>query len=379
VQKRPKTQIRPVASPKDAALFLNVPDRIYLDDPYWVPPLRRTIARQFESSNPFFRHGRLQRFIAVTADNQATGRIVAAVDNRMVEREGRQVGLFGFFECIDDRDTACGLLDAACDWLRQQGIRLARGPIDLSTNNNCFLLIDGFDSSPFIKMPYNPPYYPALLEQAGWRKAKDAFAYDLPMTGLAGEFEKSYRIACRSGVVFRSVHTKGEGYNRDCIDLYHLFNEAFFNSWSSTPYSEAEFLEEADAMRPLVDPSIFWIAEHQGRMVGFFMGLPDYNMPFKHMKGKLNAIGLLKLLWHRRRIDQARIFAICALPEYRRMMVAPALIYLGAKGGFIDKKKPYRRAELSWVYEDNVLSRRVTEASGARIYKTYRAYEKDLD
>ncbi|HEY9662840.1 MAG TPA: GNAT family N-acetyltransferase, partial [Allocoleopsis sp.] len=287
-------------------------------------------------------------------------------------------GLFGFFECVDDPEVVKALLDTACDWLRQQGMTLARGPIDLSTHNNCLFLVDGFDTAPYLMMPYNPPYYPRYVEQAGWHKAKDAYAYDLPLTHLANEFEKAYRIAVKSGVTFRSVYTQGEGFKQDCANLYQLFSSGFANNWSSSPRSEEEFLEEAKDLKTIVDPAIFWIAEYEGKMIGFFMALPDYNMALKHVNGKLDVIGILKLLWYRRKIDQARVLAICALPDYRRKMVAPALIYLGAKGGFVDKKNPYQRAELSWVYEDNLLSRRVTEASGGKIYKTYRIYEKEL-
>jgi hypothetical protein len=112
-------------------------------------------------------------------------------------------------------------------------------------------------------------------------------------------------------------------------------------------------------------------------MVGCFMGLPDYNIPLKQVRGKLNGLGILKFLWYRRQIDQGRVIVICSLPEYRRKMVPLALIYLGMQGG-IQKGKPYKRAELSWVYEDNVPSRKLIEASGGKIYKTYRIYEKAL-
>lgn len=371
-------EVRAVATAQEADLFLDVPDRVYASDPHWVAPLRSSIAKQFTPENPFFEYGRLQRFIALSADRQPIGRIVAAVNDRLIEREGQPIGLFGYFECIEDFSVAQALLEVASQWLRQQGMAIIRGPIDLTTHNNCLFLVDGFDSPPFMMMPYNPPYYPQFLEQAGWQKAKDAYAYDLSLTKvLSPEFEKAYRIAAKSGVTFRQIHTKGEAFEQDCIKLYDLFTKAFSNNWSSTPRTQAEFLEEAHSLKTLVDPNIFWIAEDQGEMIGFFMALPDYNIALKPVKGKLNWLGLLKFLWYRRQIDQARVIAICALPEYRRKMVAPALIYLGMKGG-TQRRHPYQRAELSWVFADNFPSRKVTEASGGRIYKTYRIYEKPL-
>ena len=374
-------QIRAVTTPADRELFLDVPARVYANDRYWVPPLRSDVAKQFASTNPFFEYGKLQQFIALdqgAKTPQAVGRIVAAVNQRLIAGEDQKVGLFGFFECVPDFAIAQALIEAACQWLREQGMTIARGPIDLSTHNNCLFLVDGFDSPPMVMMPYNPSYYPQFMEQDGWHKAKDAYAYDFPLDKpLPAEFEKAYRIACKSGVTFRPLRTKGKEFEQDAISLYHLFTRAFANNWSSTPRSEEEFLEEAKALQSLVDPDVFPVAEYNGEMVGFWMGLPDYNIPLKHVGGRLNWLGILKFLWYRRQIDQGRVIAICSLPEYRRKMVPLALIYLGMQGG-LQKGKPYKRAELSWVYEDNFPSRKLIEASGGKIYKTYRIYEKVL-
>lgn len=374
-------QIRTVTTREEKELFLDVPARIYAKDPYWVPPIRSSIAKQFEPDNPFFEYGNLQQFIALsdsTGKSEPVGRIVAAVNRRLISREGQNVGVFGFFECIPDFDVAQALLETACQWLREQGMSVVRGPIDLSTHNNCLLLVDGFDSPPMVMMPYNPPYYPELIERDGWHKAKDAYAYNFPLDKpLPTEFEKAYRIACKSGVTFRPIKTKGKEFEQDAIAIYHLFTRAFANNWSSTPRSEAEFMEEAKELQSLVDPDVFPVAEYNGEMIGFFLGLPDYNIPLKHVNGKLNWLGILKFLWYRRQIDQGRMIALCALPEYRRKMVPLALIYLVMQGG-IKKGKPYKQAELSWVYEDNYPSRKLIEAAGGKIFKTYRIYEKAL-
>lgn len=374
-------QVRAVTTPKEHELFLDLPAKIYAGEPCWIPPIRSSIAKEFTSDYPFSQYGKLQQFIALSPDvdhPQPLGRIVAAVNQRLIEREGDNIGLFGYFECVPDFDVAQALLTSASEWLRAQGMTRVRGPIDLSTHNRCFFLVDGFDSPPLVMMPYNPPYYPEFIERDGWQKAKDAYAYDFPLDKpLPKEFEKAHRVACKSGVNFRPIRTKGEGFEKDAIAIYHLFNRAFAHSWSSTPRSEAEFLEEAKELQSIVDPDVFPIAEYNGEMIGFFMGLPDYNIPLKHVNGKLNWLGILKFLWYRRQIDQGRVITICSLPEYRLKMVPLALIYLGMQGG-IQKGKPYKRAELSWVYEDNYPSRKLIEAAGGKIYKTYRIYEKAL-
>lgn len=370
-------ELRAVSTPEEMELFLDVPHLVYADDPNWVPPFRSSVAKQFLPENPFFQYGRLQAWIAMQGD-RAVGRIVAAINDRLIQREGQNVGLFGYFECIEDFEVAQALFEVAAQWLRQQGMTLIRGPINLSTHNGCLFLVDGFDTLPAILMPYNPPYYPQFMERDDWQKAQDAYSYYLSLAApLPEEFEKAYRIACKSGVTFRPVHTKGEDFERDARDVYRLTTQMFANNYSSTPRTEEEFLEEARSMQSLLDPDLFPIAEYDGKMIGYWMALPDYNVALKHVNGKLDWIGTLKFLWYRRQVNQGRVVLFCTLPEYRRKMVPPALIYLGMQGG-IKKGKPYKQAELGHVFENNSASRKLIEATGGTIYKTYRIYEKAL-
>ena len=370
-------RLQAVSSPADQEAFLDVPSYVYADDPNWVAPLRSSEAKYLAPDNPFLGYGSLQAFV-VWQGERPVGRIVAAINQRLIEREGYAVGVFGFFECVEDDAIATALLDSASAWLRQQGMTHVRGPIDLSTHNRCLFLVDGFDSPPMIMMPYNPPYYGRFMEQNGWIQAKDAYAYYLDLTQpLVPKYEKGYRIACRAGVNFRKINLKGDAFWQDVDNMYHLFNTTFANNWSSTPRTLEEFREEAKELQSVVDPDIFWIAEYEGQMVGFFMALPDYNIALQRVKGRLNLWGILKFLWYKRQINQGRVVVICALPEHRRRMVILGLLHLGMTGG-IQKSKPYQQAELGYIYEDNLPSRHVTEATGAKIYKTYRAYEKPL-
>lgn len=371
-------EIKPVVTDEEQQCFLDVPYRVYKDDAYWVPPLRSSEAKQLAQDNPFLSYGSLQAFIAVD-QGLPVGRVVASINQRLMDREGYAVGLFGFFECVNDDAIAQALLNTASNWLRDQGMTHARGPINLSTHNSCLFLIDGFDSSPMVMMPYNPPYYPPFMESGGWTKARDAYAYRLDLTtDLDPKYEKGYRIACKSGITFRNLHTKGDAFWADVDSMYDLFTQSFSDNFSSTPRTLEEFREEAKDLQTLVDPDIFWIAEYKGDMVGFFMALPDYNIALKRVNGRLDAWGILKFLWYRRQINQGRVVVICALPEHRRRMVPLGLIYLGMSSG-TQKRKPYQQAELGYIYEDNLPSRHVTEATGAEIYKTYRIYEKALN
>ena len=367
----------PVLTRDDLTRFLDLPSELYRGDQNWVPPIRASIARLLAQGPSFERYGPFQPFLATRGD-RLVGRIVAAINYRLAGSEGQNIGIFGFFECTDDQEVASTLLATACQWLRERGCTLVRGPIDLSTHINCLLQVDGFDGPPYIMMPYNPAYYPRLVETAGWKRIKDAYAYHLVVSeARARIFERAYRRATAAGVEFRPICTYGRGFESDCRALYRVYTHAFAANWSATTRSEEEFVRGARELRYVVDRRIFPVAVHDGRMVGFWMALPNYNIALRHVGGRLNVGGLLKMLWHWRRIDSGRVVAIGVLPEYQRSPVAPALVYCGLRGA-LDRRRPYRQAELSWVWSDNGASRKLIEASGGRHYRTYRMYEYSL-
>ena len=373
-------QVSPVTTDAQREMFLDVPFKVYKNYPNWVSPIRSSIAKQLASeNNAFLEYGEFELFIAISKQNgEPLGRIVAIVNRRLIENEGKNVGIFGYFECVEDFEVANSLLETASQWLRDRGMNFVRGPINLSTHNSCLFLVDKFDEPPIMMTPYNPPYYPEFMDKSGYYKGNDAYVYNFPLDKpLDLKFEKAYRIACKSGVTFRPLRTKGEEFEQDCRDIYNLVGQVFTKNYSYSYRTVEEFLSQAKDLQDMADPDVFPIAEHEGKMIGVWMGIPDYNIVLKHIKGKLNWLGIIKFLWYRRQIDQGIVPLIACLPEYRRKMVPLALVYLGMQGG-IKKGKPYKRAELGWVWEDNSASSKMIEAAGGKIYKTYRIYEKAL-
>ena len=373
-----RAEIIRVADNKSWDAFLACPTNVYQGDPHWVQPLRSAIRQQLAEDGEFKTYGDFQAFVAIQ-NGAPVGRIVGAVNQRLNEKESSQIGLFGYFECINDQELANELLSIAEQWLRERGCVELRGPIDLSTHINCLCLVDGFDSSPYIMMPYNPRYYPTLFEGAGLRKAKDALAYHFDVEKLHPLFERAYRRALHSGIRFRPVNVKGAAFESDCRELYRVFSNSFAENWSATSRTEEEFLATATDLKRIVEPDCFPIAEFNGDMVGFFMTIPDINIPLKHVNGRLNLPGIAKFLWYRRKINRARVLAVGVLPEFQKLKFAlgPALVYKGMTGNR-QSKNMYENAELSWVWEDNKRSRNLIESAGGIHYKTYRIYQKSM-
>ncbi|TNF72864.1 MAG: N-acetyltransferase, partial [Acidobacteria bacterium] len=170
-------RVRSVQSPQDLKAFIDLPYRLHRDDPLWVPPFRQDVRTLLsKKKNPFFDHGDAVYFVA-ERDGRVAGRIAAITNRLHNDTHGDRVGFFGFFECENDQATADTLISAAAAWAVEQGHDTLRGPMSFSVNDECGLLIDGFDTPPYLMMPHNPPYYQELIETAGFSKVKDLWAF----------------------------------------------------------------------------------------------------------------------------------------------------------------------------------------------------------
>lgn len=365
-------EIAPVRNTRDLKRFIEFPYAHYRQDPYWVAPLRIAQKELFDvQRHPFLRHAQVQCFLALD-DGRVAGRVAAILDPNYNRFQNEEAGFFGFFESVNDQSVADGLLGAAREWLRGRGARLIRGPMNPSTNYECGLLVDGFDSSPMVMMTYNPRYYGELLERAGLRKAKDLVAYHVAVA--KAEMGKSERVAQRAAEAnqVRIRPIRMDIFQKEVELVWEIYNAAWGRNWGFVPATRDEFLFMARDMKSILEPELVLIGEVQGRAVGFALVVPDINQALKHARGRLFPLGLLKILYHKRSVRSVRVIGLGVLEEYRTAGVAAgfyAELFRRAS------RLGYTSGEMSWVLEDNVLMCRSIEALGGARYKTYRIYE----
>ncbi len=370
-------EISQVTSDRDRDAFIKFPWRIYRNDPAWVPPLiieRKEFLDRHK--HPFYKHGDAALFLA-RRDDQIVGRIMASDDPRYNELHQTNVGCFGLFESIDDRDVAAALFEAAAKWLRARGRDEMMGPIDYSTNYVCALLVDGFQYPPTILTAHNPPYYAALIENYGFVKARDWYAWWFSEFPAAAERLRKIAMARagKLGVKIRKANLKK--IEQESQRIRTIYNQAWEKNWGFVPFTEAEMDHMAKEMKPLIVPEAMLIAEIGHDPVGFVIGVPDINVALRHINGRLTCfglpIGLLKLLYYRfLKIRTGRLIALGVVEKFRRAGIAEMLVL-----GLMDAAfKRGFTGELSMTLEDNVMVNRFIEAMGASKYKIYRIYSK---
>ncbi len=371
----PQIEIRPVLTKKDLHRFVLLPWRIYAGERNWVPPLiSDTKMMLTPGKHPFHEHAEVALFMAWSGGEPA-GRIAAIVNHRHNEFHGEKTGFFGFFETIDDPAVSSVLLDTASRWVAERGMDRLRGPASFSTNEECALLIDGFDSPPVVMMPYNPPYYIGLLESAGFSKAKDLLAYyaHTSQMNLAHMEKFADRVLDREGATLRALEKKRtfEEVNR----FRAVYNRAWDRNWGFVPMTDAEIDHMAHALKPVIEPGLVLFLEKKGETIGFALALPDLNFALKHANGRLFPFGMLKLLYYARKIPLARVLVLGLLREHRgRGLDIPMYLTLIRNAA----KKGIHAGEFSWILEDNIGIQRPLERFGARVYKRYRFYERPI-
>jgi len=372
--------VRPVRTRRDRKRFIDFPYRFYKNHDYWVPPLRLDVAHTLNpQKNPFFEHGKIQLFLAEDASGTVVGRIAGIVNGMHLKKYGDGNGFFGFFECEERYETAEALLDAACGWLRAQGMTGVRGPANPSLNDVAGLLVDGFDRVPAILMPYNPPYYEDYLLRYGFERVMTMWAYyvhkkftDYDRLRRGAEIIKRRN----PGLTLRNIDMRRfEAEARIVLDIY---NEAWSDNWGFVPITDAEFKRLAADLKQIVDPRMVFILEKDGEPVAFALSLPNINYALRLIpNGRLLPFGLLKLLAATRLggIHDVRMPLMGARKAYqgRAFDVLPVLATMeeGPRIG-------YYASETSWVLDSNHVLKNLIESLGGAVDKEYALFEKSF-
>ncbi|MDQ5857412.1 MAG: N-acetyltransferase [Acidobacteriota bacterium] len=338
------------------------------------------MAKVMSDDNPFFRHAEMQLFVARRGPSDV-GRIAAILDRAHNEFHGESVAFFGFFESIDDPEVAGRLFDAAALWGRERKLEVLRGPANPSLNDEAGLLVDGFGSPPVFMMTYNPPSYVALLEDAGFRKAKDLLAYWFeigpePQARLDRLADRVRRN--EPDVVVRKVSKRT--LRADLPKIRDIYNSAWEKNWGFVPMTPDEMDFMAGRLKPLLDEDFVFLAERRRddgspEPIAFQLAMPDYNPAIAATKGRLLPFGWLKFLIARRRVDTLRVVTLGIKREYRLRGINAVMFATSLRSAL---GRGFTGVEVSWLLEENEMVIRTVKLWGGRLYKTYRIYEREI-
>lgn len=371
--------IEEVTTKKQLKEFIDFPHELYASDPNYVPELyvgQKELLWKGDK-HPFYEHSSTKMFLA-RRNGKTVGRIAAVINTNHIAYVDKQEGFFGFFDCENNQETASALLENAIAWLKENELSNVIGPVNLSTNNTCGLLVEGFDTPPSVMMPYNTAYYKELLEGFQMTKKTDLLAYDVRRGNTDSKaLLLMDRLIARletKGIKIRSINIKD--FKNEVTKIRDVYNKAWDKNLGFVPMTEKEFEFTAKELKMILDPKFCIVAEKDGEIVGFALGVPNINeIQIDIKKGRLFPTGILKLLLNRGKISSLRVLMLGVLDDYRKLGIEACLygkIIRNSEGTKI------KGAECSWMLEDNYMMNHAIEQIDGKLTKRYRIFEKAI-
>lgn len=375
-------EIRQHKPGKDTSDFIRAGFEVFRGDRNWVPPLDLVIRERLNpKKDPVHRHADVALFTA-WKDGQLVGRTSATVDRAWLETWNDDTGHFGYFDTVNDEAVAKALLERAEVWVKRKGMKRINGPMSLNAAQEIGVLIEGFEHPPVIDMAHSRDYQGALAEACGYTKEKDLYCwrYDVK-SGFNARTQRAWEtVRDLPEVRLRTVDTKNLRQELDTV--MQIYNETWAGKWAYVPITNEELDKMADDLSLVIDPDIAFMAEIDGEPAGMCITVPNLNEAIADLDGRLLPLGWAKLLWRTKvkRPRSTRLILLGVREKFRKNVkrygaLSAAMYVEVAKRG---KKKGYEWAELSWTREDDAPINLGIRSMGARIYKKYRVYEKQL-
>lgn len=360
--------------------FISYVYRLYQSDQFWIPPLRLDVARVLNpKKNAFFEHGQIELFLAKDKSGLIVGRIAAIVNGMHLNKYDDGVGFFGFFECEDDSNVAQLLFETASDWLRKQGLRAMRGPVNPSLNDTAGLLVDGFERQPAILMPYHKPYYERLLLEVGFERVMTMWSYYANARLINEErLNRGAKIVLGRNPNFTIRIIDMDDWENEVRIMLDIFNDAWSENWGHVPMTKREIQQLSDEMRMIVIPELINFVEDDGEPIGFSASLPDLNYIFSTIRnGRLFPTGGLKLLlgMKLKLVRETRMPLMGVKKSHHGKGVDSLIV--------ADMLKRHRSigmqgCEMSWVLDSNNRMKNFLTSMGAVQENEYALYEKSI-
>lgn len=373
-----EVQVREVVTGAMRRDFLALPNRLYASDPAWIAPLAFMQKALLSPKNPFLEHARMRAWVAYR-NGVPVGRISAQIDQLHLAQHGDAAGYFGLFEAEEGADICSALFAAAEAWLREEGMQQVIGPFNLHVNEEVGLLVEGFDTPPFVLMGHARPWYDAAVKAQGYVGVRDLLAYHVKPDFNAPRVMQRLAQRASGRVVVRSL--RRSDLAGEARRMREIFNDAWQNNWGFVPLAEADWAETVSTLTRLMPDDYIQIAEYDGEAVAFIVALPNVNEAARDLGGRLLPFGWAKLLWRLkvRHPRTARVPLMGVKQAFQHSRLGPTLAFM-----VIDAVRRALHArgvedvEMGWILEDNEGMRNIIETIGGKAYKRYRMYQKDL-
>jgi hypothetical protein len=371
-------EVRPVLTRADMLAFINLPWTIYADDPHWVPPLKLERRLHFSRLNPYFKNATWQAWLAYRK-RIPVGRICAQIDQTHRQFHGSNTGHFGLLEFINDPVVVSALTSAGEAWLSDRGTTHISGPFSFSINQECGVLVDGFDTPPVILMPHSKPWYGTLLEQQGYSPAMDLLAYWIETDFVPSRVMKTLVAKFDKRIQLRPLRRNRFGEEMEI--LRDIFNDAWSDNWGFIPFSKEEFAELGTSLRLFISDNFVQIAELDGKPVAFVVVLPNLNEVLSQLDGSLLPLGWLRLYQGvtQKSIRTGRVPLMGVRKQYQNSTLGLTLALMVCNAACdAARESGIKAVEMSWILENNKGMRSILDNIGSKEYKRYRIYEKNL-
>jgi hypothetical protein len=368
--------IREVVTEADKKHFLELPLKIYSDDPNWIRPLDKDIDEVFDpQKNKFFRHGKCTRFLLANQRNHVIGRIAVFINEKTAKKDAQPTGGIGFFECINDQNAANKLLDHCKRWLQERGMEAMDGPINFGERDSWWgLIVQGFTPPPY-KMNYNPPYYKQLFENYGFQTYFEQWCYSLdPQSKVIDKFYERHR-KIKSDPDYKAEYLKKSELNKYAEDFRIVYNKAWAKHGGGKELEKKQTQLFFAKMKPVIDEKLIWYVYYKNEPVAMWVNLPDINQLFAKFNGKFGWKEKLRFIWmlKRQKINKFIGLVFGVVPEFQGKGIDSFMIVEGAN--LIQKEKRYLQYEMQWIGDFNPKMIAIAESLGThktRVLRTYR-------
>ena len=355
--------------------FIRLPFPLLDTEENWVPPLAGELRSLLRRRHPFFAHSGAAFFLA-SEGRRDIGRI-AVLDHRGYNgHHGTRTAFFAYFDCADDPAAARALFGAASEWAASRGLDRMIGPKGFLRSAGQGLLVEGFDHFPATGIPWNPPYYAALVEGAGFAKVTDFLSgyFDRGRTGD----ERVYRVAevARKRGAFQVLSfRRRRDLRRWLPELKNLHHEAFSSNPSYVPSTDAEFALMVRSMLLAADLSVIRFIVKDGALAGFMGAFPNLGRAIRKARGELLPLGWFRVLRARARSRVLDLNGLGILPRFQKMG-GDAILFTELER--LIRVSRYDSVEYVQVDERNFLSKSGIEHFGVDWVKRHRMYGKGL-